>query len=68
MDIKVVGSKLAIVPYQIAHSLVYSKVFKNLVLKIFATFCKRLISKVSSWSRRVQVSVSSRLFAKSLGL
>ena len=41
---------------------------QNLVSKIFAKYCKRLVSKVSSPSRKVQVSVSSRVFAQSLGL
>ena len=41
---------------------------QNLVSKIFAKYCTRLVSKVSSRSRHVQVSVSSRVFAQSLGL
>ena len=42
--------------------------FQNLVSKIFAKYCKRLVSKVSSRFRKVQVSVSSRVFAQSLNL
>ena len=41
---------------------------QNLESKIFAKYCKRLISKVSSRSRNVQVSVSSGVFAQSLAL
>ena len=41
---------------------------QNLLSKIFAKYCKRLISKVSSRSRPVQVSISFRVFAQSLGL
>ena len=45
-----------------------SRNVQSLASKTFAKCCKRLVSKVSSRSRNVQVSVLSRVFAQSLGL